>query len=164
MPSPDLWTPLTLLPVSHPSLLFSYVGVPVGVPEMLSTRVCLLPERGVTLAVRKFDTGVVTSSRSGLDAPASIGGGPCGFLAKGVTGDPFAATFGVNGVLLTARAAATPAGGGRPRSGIVGERVRLFVSDSQVGYSGAFVCWLERAHFGRNVSRYRAAAALWTRR
>lgn len=119
MPRPDLWMPLTLLLVSHPSLLFSYVGVPVGVPEMLSTRCCLLPERGVTLDVRKLDTGVDTSSRSCLEAPASIGGGPWGFLAMGVTGEPFAATFGVNGVLFTARDAATPAGGGRPRSGIV---------------------------------------------
>lgn len=47
--------------VSHDSDLLR-LGVPVGVLLTLSTRVCLEPERGVTL-FRKVDTGVAKSSR-----------------------------------------------------------------------------------------------------
>lgn len=78
------------------------VGVPVGVPEgvvfVLSTRDLRDPDLGVTLMLRKVETGV---ERSSLDAAAwelSV------HLADGVVGAA-PATLGVNGLLLGCLAA-----------------------------------------------------------
>jgi hypothetical protein len=71
---------------------------------VISARLCLEPERGVTLAARKPPTGVVTSS---LWTWATVGVTDGGLLVSGLaTGAPFAATFGVKGVRFMARAAA----------------------------------------------------------
>lgn len=73
--------------IRNGSLVEAAEGVPVGVPEgvvfVLSTRDFREPDRGVTLTLRKADTGV---ERSSLDAAT--------------------ATLGVNGLLLGPLAAA----------------------------------------------------------
>lgn len=87
------------------------VGVPAGVPEgvvfVLSTRDFLDPDLGVTLMLKKADTGV---ERSSLDAAAWL---PLScHRAEGVVGAA-PATLGVNGLPLTG----LPARGIRGRGG-----------------------------------------------
>lgn len=73
--------------LSHESCRSSF-GVPVGVLLALSTRICLVPERGVMLVLRNADTGDTTSSFSRGTVPLLLrtksGLGPPR-LASGVT-------------------------------------------------------------------------------
>ncbi len=59
--SSRLWPDMPIDRVSQPSDLSGF-GVPLGVELALSTRVCLDPERGVTLLLRKAGTGDTSSS------------------------------------------------------------------------------------------------------
>jgi hypothetical protein len=86
------------------------VGVPEGVVFGLSTRDFRDPDLGVTLTLRKAETGV---ERSSLDAPPCVlSSGRAVHRDEGVNGptgaDP--ATLGVNGLLLGGFAAALRAG------------------------------------------------------
>jgi len=109
--------------------------VPFGVLLALSTRLCLEPDRGVTLVLRKAETGDVKSSRSREAVPLAlrVGSEGRGRRARGVArvgvwwwfAGVRAATLGVRGGLFTARAMVGcrgpwPAVDGRSYDGILG--------------------------------------------
>lgn len=126
-------TGIPILPrlFSRPSLALSGIGVPFGVVLVLSTRLCLLPERGVIFAVRNEATGGVdTSSLCWPGVVAIVAVWFCVRRPRGVTtGGPLAATLGVKGGRVAALAAAALSCGWRGRSpgGILGSRAALVV-------------------------------------
>lgn len=101
MPSPDR--------VSQSCL--SGKGVPFGVVFALSTRLCRLPDLGVTLLPRKVETGEAYSSFA-ANPPAALLS--LVLLATGVTTGAvvFVAIFGVSGVLFVPFAAKVGIWGG----------------------------------------------------
>lgn len=135
---------------SHPpSPALSGFGVPLGVLFVLSARLCLVPERGVTFAARNPPKGVVTSS---LWAAATVGVTECGRLASELATDaPLAtATLGVNGVRFRARAAAA-GWRGRSLGGMVGSALSSGRDSSGATKAGSAtdhrvlaVCMIER--------------------